>query len=346
MKFRYGLVFWCAGVYAASAQSASFGADWLKLIKAAPAVQTEWATRYEHGEGVAQDYGRAMQLYCAAARRGHAPAQYQLGWMFANGRGVARDDAQAAAWFRLAAAKGDAFAKQMLVRVGDPTKAKRAACAEPADPTRRPPPPQLAVRRGPPSPERARVEALVTRMAPNYGLQPSLVLAVIEAESAYNSQARSVKDAQGLMQLIPQTAQRFGVQDPYDPVQNLHGGMAYLRWLLAYFRGDVRLTLAGYNAGEGAVLRYGGVPPYAETRAYVEKITRAYGQLAHPPVAPVTQPAPLVRSPFAPTVSATPIPPWVDAVRNTALKPVVQASDRPADQAANSRAPALPTAAR
>lgn len=311
IKLRYCLVFWNLGVCCVSAQGASSAPNWPKLIKETPAVQAEWATRYEHGEGVAQDYGRAMRLYCAAARRGHVPAQYQLGWMFANGRGVARDDAQAAAWFRLAAAKGDAPAKQMLARLDDPAKIKRATCLEPVDPTRQPPPLQLAVRRGPPSPERVRIEALVTRLAPNYGLQPSLVLAVIEAESGFNSQARSVKDAQGLMQLIPETAQRFGVQDPYDPVQNLQGGMAYLRWLLAYFRGDVRLTLAGYNAGEGAVLRYGGVPPYAETRAYVEKITRAYGQLAHPPVTPVTRPAPLNRPPLPsalPVVSVTPSP--------------------------------------
>jgi soluble lytic murein transglycosylase-like protein len=149
-------------------------------------------------------------------------------------------------------------------------------------------------------------------MAPTYGLQPELVLAVIEAESAFNHQARSIKNAQGLMQLIPATAERFGVQDPYDPVQNLRGGMAYLRWLLAYFQGDVRLTLAGYNAGEGAVLRYGGVPPYAETRAYVEKITQVYGLAAHPPVARVTQPASFERRPAppapAPAVAATPKP--------------------------------------
>jgi soluble lytic murein transglycosylase-like protein len=134
-------------------------------------------------------------------------------------------------------------------------------------------------------------------MAPDYGLQPALVLAVIEAESNFDSQALSPKNAQGLMQLIPGTAERFGVRDPYDPVQNLRGGMAYLRWLLAYFQGDVRLTLAGYNAGEGTVVRYGDVPPYAETRAYVDRITRAYGQLKHPPVAPVTPPAPLKRPP-------------------------------------------------
>jgi soluble lytic murein transglycosylase-like protein len=274
---------------------------WIKLIKETPAAQVEWATRYEHGEGVAQSYERAMQLYCAAARRGHLEAQYQLGWMYANGRGVARNDAQAAAWFRLAAAKGDTPAKRMLALVDDPARVERANCVEPVDPTRKPPAPVIVRRKKPTSPEQAQIVSLVNRLAPGYGLQPALVLAVIEAESGFNPQARSVKNAQGLMQLIPETAERFGVQDPYDPVQNLQGGMAYLRWLLAYFQGDVRLSLAGYNAGEGAVVRYGGVPPYAETQAYVEKIIRDYGQLAHPPVTPVTRPAVLVR-PSSPPV--------------------------------------------
>jgi soluble lytic murein transglycosylase-like protein len=299
------------GACYAGAQGAGAAPDWLKLLGATPASQAEWAQRYEHGEGVPQDYGRALQLYCAAARRGLVMAQYQLGWMYANGRGVKHDDAQAAAWFRLAAAQGDAPAKRMLARVDDPSLIKPASCAEPVDPSRKPLPARMA-RRGPSSPERARIEALVKQMAPNYGLHPELVLAVIEAESAFNPQARSIKNAQGLMQLIPATAERFGVQDPYDPVQNLRGGMAYLRWLLAYFQGDVRLTLAGYNAGEGAVLRYGGVPPFAETRAYVEKITRVYGLSAHPPVAQVTPPASFNRRSTPPTpastVAATPAP--------------------------------------
>lgn len=310
MNVRKFLVFSIVGLCFVSASGAGSAPDWLKLLKQAPASQVEWAQRYEHGEGVPQDYGRALQLYCAAARRGHVMAQYQLGWLYANGRGVARDDALAAAWFRLAATQGDAPAQRMLARVDDPAKKKPASCVEPVDPTHQ----QWVrgVRRGPSSPERAKVEALVEQMAPTYGLHPELVLAVIEAESAFNPQARSIKNAQGLMQLIPATAERFGVQDPYDPVQNLRGGMAYLRWLLAYFQGDVRLTLAGYNAGEGAVLRHGGVPPYAETRAYVEKITRVYGQLAHPPVAPVTRPASFNRRPAlsatASAVAVTPAP--------------------------------------
>ena len=294
------------GLCCASAHGADGAPDWLRLIREPPAVQAAWATRYEHGEGVSQNYDRALRLYCAAARRGHVLAQYQLGWMYANGRGVARDDAQAAAWFRRAAAKGDLPAQRMLVRLNDPAKVRPATCAEPVDPTLKPPRVQQRVARPrASSPQRARVEALVHAMAPTYGLQPALVLAVIEAESSFNDQARSPKDAQGLMQLIPATAERFGVQNPYDPVQNLQGGMAYLRWLLAYFQGDVRLTLAGYNAGEGAVVRHGGVPPYAETRAYVERITRVYGQQAHPLVAPNPRATPN-RPPFA---SAVPPPP-------------------------------------
>jgi soluble lytic murein transglycosylase-like protein len=327
MKLRNYIRFWLLSACGASAAGAGVAPDWLKLIRETPSVQVEWATRYEHGEGMPQDYNRAMQLYCAAARRGHALAQYQLGWIYANGRGVARDDVQAAAWFRLAAAKGDAPAQRMLARLDDPAKIKPASCTEPVDPTPKPPVQQFASRSRPFSPERAKVEALVNRIAPGYGLQPALVLAVIEAESSFNDQARSPKDAQGLMQLIPATAERFGVQNPYDPVQNLQGGMAYLRWLLAYFQGDVRLTLAGYNAGEGAVVRHGGVPPYAETRAYVEKITRAYGQLAHPPVAPVTRPAVLSRPPFnsalAPAFVAPVVTPFAppSLLMTTARKP-------------------------
>lgn len=301
MRWPRYLGFWILGIFGASAQGADPDPSWIKLIKEPPVAQVAWATRYEHGEGVPQNFARAMQLYCAAARRGHVQAQYQLGWMYANGRGVARNDAQAAAWFRRAAAKGDAPAKKMLALVDDPTQVVRAQCVEPVDPTRKRLIATTARNRSVSPAQAAQVEALVNRLAPGYGLQPALVLAVIGAESGFNSRARSPKNAQGLMQLIPATAERFGVQDPYDPVQNLQGGMAYLRWLLAYFEGDVRLTLAGYNAGEGAVVRYGGVPPYAETQAYVEKIIRNYGQSAHPPVTPVTPPAVLVRRPSSPT---------------------------------------------
>ena len=93
------------------------------------------------------------------------------------------------------------------------------------------------------------------------------------------------------MQLIPETAERFRVKDPFDPKQNLRGGLAYLRWLLAYFQGDLTLVAAAYNAGEGAVERHRGVPPYAETRGYVVRVLAAVGALAHPFNAAVTAPS-------------------------------------------------------
>ena len=105
-----------------------------------------------------------------------------------------------------------------------------------------------------------------------HGVDEALVRAIIHAESAYRVNARSHKGAQGLMQLMPATATRFGVNDAYDPAQNIAGGVQYLAFLLKRFDGDTRLATAGYNAGEGAVDRYGGVPPYAETQVYVDRV--------------------------------------------------------------------------
>ncbi len=116
----------------------------------------------------------------------------------------------------------------------------------------------------------------INMVARQYNLQPALLHAVITVESAYNPNAKSHANAHGLMQLIPATAQRFGVIDIYDPIQNMQGGAAYLRYLLDYF-GDVSLALAGYNAGEGAVRKYGNkIPPYKETMNYVPKVLEYY----------------------------------------------------------------------
>jgi len=109
----------------------------------------------------------------------------------------------------------------------------------------------------------------ITAAAAATGLSEALIIAVIAVESRGKPRAVSPKGAQGLMQLIPATAKRFGVTDSFDAGQNIGGGAAYLNWLLREFRGDVLLALAGYNAGEGAVRKHKGVPPYAETRDYV-----------------------------------------------------------------------------
>ncbi len=235
------------------------------LAGAEPALQSAWAVRYEHGEGIPRDYDAAVRLYCHAAWAGHADASYRLGWMYANGRGVARDDARAAAWFPRAAEMGDEHARRMLARLAAPSP--RADCVRPDGRLYQQPVQSV------PAPSRALVARWVYRLAPDYGLDPALVLAVIRAESDFDPRARSPKDARGLMQLIPATAHRFGVVDVWDPLDNLRGGMAYLRWLLDHFEGDEALALAGYNAGENAVHRYRGIPPYPETRAYVKKVS-------------------------------------------------------------------------
>lgn len=116
----------------------------------------------------------------------------------------------------------------------------------------------------------------ITAAAREFGVEEAIVRAIIHAESAFNPTALSRAGAQGLMQLMPPTAARFGVADSYDATQNIRGGVQYLSWLLKRFNGDLTLAAAGYNAGEGAVARHGGVPPYSETRYYVQRV----GQLA------------------------------------------------------------------
>lgn len=107
-------------------------------------------------------------------------------------------------------------------------------------------------------------------------VSPALALAVISVESGGQPLAQSEAGAQGLMQLVPATAARFGVEDPMDPAQNIRGGIAYLDWLIGHFDGDMILAIAAYNAGEGAVRDHAGVPPYPETRAYVPKVLAAW----------------------------------------------------------------------
>src|SRR5690606_36089712 len=112
----------------------------------------------------------------------------------------------------------------------------------------------------------------ISRAAKQYGVEEAVVRAVIHAESAFNPNALSRVGAQGLMQLMPATAQRFGVGNPFDAGQNIQGGVKYLAWLLKRFNGDLTLAAAGYNAGEGAVDKYNGVPPYRETQRYVQRV--------------------------------------------------------------------------
>lgn len=122
------------------------------------------------------------------------------------------------------------------------------------------------------SPDRHGLAAVVRQAAASAGVDPALFEALVEAESGFDPAAVSPAGAQGLSQLMPGTAKALGVADPFDPAQNADGGARYLAQMLREFGGDERLALAAYNAGPGAVRRHGGVPPFAETRAYVERV--------------------------------------------------------------------------
>jgi hypothetical protein len=272
----------------------------------------ERAVALEHGEGVKRDVEAAMRLYCQASMAGDALAAYNLGWIHANGRGVPRNDNLATYWFARAVQQGDQRAADMIKRLGvlpeQPECVRRAKQLEAQLAADRATQDELlrqvqdkaslslAYRAHVSTAEQQRIMQIVYKLAPRFGLEPGLVYAVIRAESNFNVNAQSDKNAQGLMQLIPDTAARFAVSKPFDAEQNIRGGMAYLRWLLSYFRGQVPLAVAAYNAGEGAVDRYGGIPPFAETREYVRRIQRFYALEEHPFDATLAAPSPAVRT--------------------------------------------------
>lgn len=268
-------------VQTATAQPPAFQSSTERTIRALEALaskgsaraQYELAMRYEVGKGVNRDERMALSLYCRAARQDYPEAAYRAGRMHMAGRGaVSKDEDLGRSWLRRAALLGNEDAAQMVkVGTGKSTAGKAPDRCEP-------PSVRWGVIRMPPK----EIRAMVTKMAPSYGLDPDLVLAVIAVESGYRVDVVSEKNAMGLMQLIPETAERFGVTKPFDPEQNLRGGMKYLRWLLAYFDGNVTLALAGYNAGEGAVVQYKGVPPYRETQDYVVKVHSVYPRRVHP----------------------------------------------------------------
>ncbi len=137
-----------------------------------------------------------------------------------------------------------------------------------------------------PSSGDAATDWIIFQAAERHGLDPRFVHAVIWQESKYKPQATSHVGAQGLMQLMPATARRFGCENANDPAANVEAGTKYLSWLLKRFDGNVELALAGYNAGEGAVDKYKGVPPFNETQNYVRRITSRYGKSYHPVLSP------------------------------------------------------------
>ena len=123
---------------------------------------------------------------------------------------------------------------------------------------------------------RSKYDPIIERYADRYNIDPTLVRAIIQVESNFNPMCVSGKGARGLMQLMPATARRFGVTNIHDPEENIHGGIRFLSYLMELFNGDLPRVLAGYNAGENAVLKHGGVPPYEETSTYVTRALTVY----------------------------------------------------------------------
>ena len=252
-----------------------------------PPVLSRWLEEGYAAEARRQPH-RAAQRYCDAARYGSVEAQYRLGRLLMQGRDVVPDPVGAATLLALAAQRGHEKARSLtegLVpgdRLPDCLTMGEAPRLEVRDSVQDVVPHDVVDRYVSNLPDDKRRHAeLVQRLAPSFEVDPRLALAIVRSESNFQARALSPKNAQGLMQLIPETAERFGVRDVWNPEQNVRGGLTYLRWLLDRFGGDVALASAAYNAGEKAVERHGGVPPYSETREYVRRILAFYRAPLH-----------------------------------------------------------------
>lgn len=225
-------------------------------------------------EGGPTNYAEAVTYYCREARTGNANAQYAMGWLYSEGRGVEKNNYIAHTMLSKAAAQGHGLAKELLPKVEWPAKkSKMPACLKKSD---------ISANTTAMFKSQRQIYKLVQKLALPYEIDANLVMTIIAVESGFNPKATSPKNAQGLMQLIPDTAKRFRVKDAYNAEDNIKGGLAYLQWLLSYFQGDIVLVAAAYNAGERAVEKYKGIPPYPETQNYVKKITKLYKSRSHP----------------------------------------------------------------
>lgn len=253
-------------------------ADQKDEFSSSPESLMALARQYENAEGLPKDYQRALELYCHAARAGLSDAQYAMGWMYANGRGVSKNDAIAAQLFQIAAEQGHQQAIELTRNIPVSATSSLPECMTLTEISA----PLIAEVRPSRAYPAGKISKLVEKLAPRYSIDPNLVMAIIYVESRFNERAVSPKNAQGLMQLTQGTAERFSVRDRFDAEDNIKGGLSYLRWLLAFFRGNVSLVAAAYNAGERSVEKYHGVPPYLETRDYVRNVTALYKKATHP----------------------------------------------------------------
>jgi len=284
---------------AAGSARAEFSHQELETFDNEPPVVKDLLKRavlLERGEQGDEGDWQAAKLYCAASRYGSAEAQFRLGMLYAVGKGVPANRDLAASLFATASMHGH-YESQKMLETTELTLVDLPPCVL-----------------GAVDPEKAAVNTaeldsyianlpknkrwvlrLVDTIATWYKVDPKLVLSIISVESNFATSAKSNRQAQGLMQLIPDTAERFNVKNAFNASQNIKGGVAYLRWLLAYFQGDVSLAVAAYNAGEGTVNKYKGIPPFAETRQYVQKVRARYPLKRHPFDVKITEPSPIFK---------------------------------------------------
>ncbi len=228
-----------------------------------------WAA--ESGIGQIRNEWLAAALYCAAAQQGSAEGYYRVGLIYLSGKNFPQNKPMAAAFFSIASQLGHRGSADKLEATRSLTElSPQCISIEQA----------TFVSGGfdldhyvDELPHHKRLVAkLIRKLAPRYSVNVKLALAVASVESNFDVSARSPKNAQGVMQLIPETAARFNVKNSFNAEQNIRGGLAYLRWLLTYFDGDVVRVVAAYNAGEKTVDKYQGIPPYNETQAYVRLV--------------------------------------------------------------------------
>lgn len=240
-------------------------------------------------KSTADSYWQAAKLYCEGSRLGAIEAQYRLGVLYAFGKGVPKNREYAATLFAIASQQGHQEATAMLETIRYTSDNLPPCITQATDPEK------SSYKLGDNSqtpnldeylnslPKHKRwVIDLANTTSEWYEVDPKLTLSIIAIESRFNKMATSNANAMGLMQLIPETADRFNVKNAYNAVQNIKGGVRYLSWLLNHYSGDVELVVAAYNAGEKAVDRYKGIPPYKETIEYVKKFKKLYPAEQHP----------------------------------------------------------------
>ncbi|MFB2831380.1 lytic transglycosylase domain-containing protein [Aeromonas jandaei] len=220
---------------------------------------------------------KAIALYCVAASTGNPEGYFRIGRLLATGPASVRSAKMANSYLAMAMRLGNQQASRYYnPRIGNAPMGDQCGVgmrggqgsyfALPSTPF------NVEAYLARQSPGKQKLATMLRHAAKRHQVDVRLVLAIAIAESNLESRAVSAKNAQGVMQLIPETQQRFGVTQPFDPAQNIKGGVSYLKWLDRRFDGDWVLISAAYNAGEKAVERYGGIPPYDETREYVKRV--------------------------------------------------------------------------